>query len=295
MKSQSQISISIYLATGQGGINITGHLTSRTDSWFGFGDQSGAANITGEGVRSATQWYFLTAVEGCWNPRRPAFALIADSITDGVGTTVDANNRRTDQLLVRMQNEGDSVAKNVAIANQAWNGIKVLWDGSGASGISRIERHVLSQSGVAYMMIFEGVNDIGHANDIVDSAYGQQSIYDRLVQAYSQMITRAHTAGIPVFGATITPFYNITLGRYSGRVREQYRQKINDWILNSGKFDYVVDFDRVVRNETAPYQINTDFGIGDYLHFNPEGYRRMVEAFDIGVFSRSARGVSGYQ
>ena len=63
IKAQSQISVSIYLATGQGGTNMTGHLTSQTLSWFGFGfgDQTSAYNITGNGVRSATQWYFLSA------------------------------------------------------------------------------------------------------------------------------------------------------------------------------------------------------------------------------------------
>ena len=296
VKSQSQISISIYLATGQGGTNITGHLTSQTDSWFGFGDQTSSYNITGDSVYSATQWYFLSAVEGWLEPQNSAFAIVGDSITDGVGTTVDGNNRWTDQLLERMQSKGDGVAQSVAIANQAWNGNKVLLDGSGASGISRIERDVLSQSGIAYAMIFEGVNDMGHADDTIQ---GQQYIYDHLVQAYSQMITRVHTAGIPIFGATITPFsgpdYNVTLGKYSGQIREQYRLKINDWIMNSGKFDYVVDFDAVVRNSTAPYQINTTLGIGDYLHFNPQGYALMAQAFDLGVFSRFAGGVSGYQ
>lgn len=316
VKAQSQISVSIYLATGQGGTNITGHLTSQTDSWFGPGDQTTEYNITGTNITSATQWYFLSAVEG-WvtqiAPENSAFAIVGDSITDGVGTDVDANNRWPDQLLERvspspfcfvavphfnsqMQSSTDGTAPNIAIANQAWNGNKVLLDGSGASGISRIERDVLSQSGIAYAMIFEGVNDMGHANDTVEA---QQRIYDSLVQAYSQMIVRMHTFGIPVFGATITPFsapgYNITLGKYSGPIREQYRVKINDWIMNSGKFDYVVDFATVVANRTAPSQSNTTLGHGDYLHFNPLGYQLMAEAFDITVFSRFAGGVSGYQ
>ncbi|RSH89129.1 hypothetical protein EHS25_002795 [Saitozyma podzolica] len=296
VNSQSQISISIYLATGQGGSNITGHLTSQTTSWFGFGDQTEAYNITGGNVLAANQWYFLSAVEGWLGPESSSFAIVGDSITDGVGTTVNANNRWTDQLLERIQSEGDGTARNVAIANEAWNGNKVLLDGSGASGISRIERDVLAQSGVAYAMIFEGVNDMGHADNTVEA---QQKIYDSLVQAYSQMITRMHTFGIPVFGATITPFngpnYNVTLGKYSGNIREQYRQKINDWIRSSGKYDYVVDFDAVVRNNSAPYQINATLGIGDYLHFNPTGYKLMAEAFDLTVFSRFVGGVDGYE
>lgn len=60
VKSQSQISISIYLANGQKGTNITSHLTSQTDTWFGFGDQTPSPNITGEGVIPLTQWYCLT-------------------------------------------------------------------------------------------------------------------------------------------------------------------------------------------------------------------------------------------
>jgi lysophospholipase L1-like esterase len=296
VKAQSQISISIYLATGQGGLNITGHLTSQTDSWFGSGDQTNASNITGSNVTSADQWYFISAVEGWLSADSAAFAIIGDSITDGVGTDINGNNRWPDQLLERMQSQGDSTAKKVAIANQAWNGNKVLLDGSGASAISRIERDVIAQSGVAYAMIFDGINDLGHTNDSVGAL---QKLYDDLVQGYSQIVTRAHTAGIPVFASTITPFsapgYNVTLGKYSGPNREQYRVKLNEWIKNSGKFDYVVDFASVVQNQTEPSQYNTTLGHGDYLHYNPLGYRLMAEAFDLSVFSRFAGGVSGYQ
>ena len=85
VKAQSQLSVSIYLATGQGGLNITGHLTSQTDSWFGFGDQTSAYNITGANVTSADQWYFISAVEGWLSADASAFAIVGDSITDGVG------------------------------------------------------------------------------------------------------------------------------------------------------------------------------------------------------------------
>ncbi|WWC58832.1 uncharacterized protein I303_101376 [Kwoniella dejecticola CBS 10117] len=295
--SQSQIAISIYTSTGQGGTNITGHLSSFTTTWFAQGDQTTTSDIsTVDTVKSGQQWYFISAVEGWVGPQQSSLAIIGDSITDGVGSTPNGNNRWTDQLFARMQSEGDSVAKNVAIANQAWNGNKVLFDGSGASAISRVERDVLAQSGIAYAMVFDGVNDIGHTDDNVED---QQAKYDSLIQGYEQIITRIHAFGIPVFGATITPSngpdYNATLGKYSGRVREQYRQKINDWIRNSGKYDYVVDFDAAVRNTTAPYQINSTLGIGDYLHFNPMGYRLFAEAFDLSVFSRFQGGVSGYQ
>ncbi|WWC66165.1 uncharacterized protein I206_100066 [Kwoniella pini CBS 10737] len=299
VKSQSQITISLYTSTGQGGTNITGHLSSFTTTWFANGDQTENSDIStldNNNVKSGQQWYFISAIEGWVQPQQSSFAIIGDSITDGVGSTPNGNNRWTDQLFARMQSNGDDVAKNVAIANQAWNGNKVLFDGSGASAISRVERDILAQSGIAYAMVFDGVNDIGHTNDTVEA---QQAKYDSLIQGYEQIITRIHTFGIPVFGATITPSngpdYNVTLGKYSGRVREQYRQKINTWIRTSGKYDYVVDFDAAVRNTTAPYQINSTLGIGDYLHFNPSGYKLFAEAFDLSVFSRFQGGVSEYQ
>jgi lysophospholipase L1-like esterase len=144
-------------------------------------------------------------------------------------------------------------------------------------------------------MIFEGVNDIGVANA---TAADQTLTYNRLVSAYEQISTRIHAFGIPLFGATITPFSapggNITLQPYTSDIREQTRQKINSFIRTSGVFDAVLDFDAILRNQSVPSQLATALQSGDYLHPNEIGYQMLADQFDLSLFDKFAAGVAGF-
>lgn len=190
-----------------------------------------------------------------------------------------------------MQENPDT--KHIAVANQAAGGNRILADGLGPNALGRIDPDVLSQSGVKYAMIFEGVNDIGVASP--DRA-NQSIIYDRLVAAYDQMIVRIHAHNLPVFGATITPFSgsNATLQPYSDPVREETRQRVNAWIRNSGRFDEVVDFDQILADPAHPSQLNPLYDSGDYLHPNPAGYEALADAFPLEIFSEWAAGFTGF-
>ncbi len=291
VKPGDSISVTMYLDAGQAGWNITSHPGSRVNSWFGFGDQTSAQNLTGA-TQTVAHWYFLSAVEGWLTDDNSAFAIVGDSITDGRGSTTNANNRWPNLLNERMQKDG--YAKRVAPVNQAAGGNRILADGLGPNAWSRIPRDVLSQSGIKYAMIFEGVNDIGTA---ANTTAAQAAVYDQLIAAYQQIITQVHSFGIPMFAATITPFSapNSTIQPYSDPTREATRVKVNDWIKNSGRFDYVVDFAGVVADPNQPDQLNPMFNSGDFLHPSVAGYEMMAEAFDIGVFARCAGGVSSYQ
>ena len=287
------VAVSIYLANGQSGFNITSHPGSRVNSWFGFGDQTSAYNITGDGDKAQTvqHWYYVSAIEGWLSDEYSAFAIVGDSITDGRASDNNENDRWPDLLALRMQQ--DSFAKYIAPVNQAAGGNRILADGLGPSAWSRIPRDVLAQSGIKYAMIFEGVNDIGVAANTTEA---QDAIYTRLIASYEQIITQVHTFGIPVFGATITPFSapNGTIQPYSDPTREKTRLRVNDWIMNSGKFDYVVDFATAVANPSDPSQLDPKYNSGDYLHPGTPGYKRFAEVFDVGVFERFASGVSAY-
>lgn len=143
--------------------------------------------------------YYISAIEA-WQPRsHSTFALVGDSITDGRGSDTNANNRWPDLLYTRMRTS----VPDVSVINQAAGGNRLLADGLGPSALSRIERDVLSHSGVRYVLLFEGVNDIGTADT---SAMAQREVGDSMIQAYQQIITRVHAMGIPIFGGTITPF-----------------------------------------------------------------------------------------
>jgi lysophospholipase L1-like esterase len=293
---QSELSISIYLANGQQGNSITSHPGSRINIFYSFCDYTRAFNLTDPSTQSVAHWYFLSAVEAWTPPQSSAFNIVGDSITDGRGSTTDENNRWPDLLYARMAQ--DPATSDIAVINEAAGGNCILTDGPttgclGPNALGRLDRDVLAQSGVKYAMIFEGVNDIGTAST---NATAQDEIYNRLIQAYEQMITRVHTFGIPFFGATITPFMapNSTIQPYSQPAYDVTRQRVNAWIRTSGKFDAVFDFDAVVRDRANPQQIAPQYNSGDYLHMNPAGYQAIADSIDLGVFQQFANGVNGF-
>lgn len=91
-----------------------------------------------------------------------AVAVLGDSPTDGRGSTTNGNDRRPDQLFDRLRSHPDTA--DVAILNQAAGGNRVLNDGLGPNVPARLDRDVFSASGVTYLIVFEGVNDIGTAD-----------------------------------------------------------------------------------------------------------------------------------
>jgi lysophospholipase L1-like esterase len=223
IKAQQVVTVTAYLSTGQTTNSITSHPGSRTTSWWQFGNAVNAAqlDIQDATTQSAAHWYFLSSIEA-WAPKAAGSLLIVgDSITDGRGSETNKNNRWPDLLLARLQK--NAATKQISIGNLAAGGNRILADGLGPNAFGRIDRDVLAHPGVKYAMIFEGVNDIGSAAATTDA---QNAIYDSLVQAYKQMVTLIHAHGIPVFGATITPFSapsNFTGQPYSSPVREATR------------------------------------------------------------------------
>ncbi|KAF1961767.1 SGNH hydrolase [Byssothecium circinans] len=301
IKPQSMLTVTLYLETGQITNSITSHPGSRTTTWWQFGNAVSTPSLTiaNATTQSAAHWYFLSAVEA-WVPRtHGTLAIIGDSITDGRGSDTNKNNRWPDLLLARLQSQNSSsttapLTGRIAIANQAAGGNRILADGLGPSALSRIERDVLSHPGVKYAMIFEGVNDIGTA-PATPSA--QESIYQNLTQAYRQIATRIHAFGIPVFGATITPFCapaNVTAQPYSSPERERTRVRVNEFIRGSGVFDAVVDFAGMVEDPLVKGQLGREWDSGDYLHLNGRGYQRLADGFPVGVFGEWEGGVGGF-
>lgn len=153
--AQSVITVTLYSQAGQSGNSITGHPGSRTTSWMQQGNHVNASTVTGA---STAHWYFLSAVEA-WAPASTsALVILGDSITDGRGSTDNANNRWPDLVLAKMQKSG---VANVGVDNQAAGGNTVLTGGLGPPLMQRYKRDLLQTAGVKYAIIFEGVNDIG--------------------------------------------------------------------------------------------------------------------------------------
>jgi len=187
----------------------------------------------------------------------------------------------------------NSLTKSISVLNQAAGGNRILADGLGPNALSRIERDVLSHTGVRYALIFEGVNDLGTA---APTTAAQSAVVAQLKAAYTQIALRVRAAGIPLFGATITPFGspNSTLQPYSHPLREVARLEVNEWIRHSGVFDAVVDFDAILRDPKNATQLNPLYDSGDQLHPSPAGYQALADQFPLELFTRFALGVSGF-
>ncbi|MGW4637111.1 SGNH/GDSL hydrolase family protein [Sphaerisporangium sp. NPDC004334] len=272
---RSNLTVTIYLAQGQASTNITSHPGSRTTSYMVSGDRVADQSLSG--ATATDHWYFLSGVE-VWSPARTVgVVMLGDSLTDGRGSTTNGNNRWPDQLLDRLQTQ--PATQNIAVLNQAAGGNRVLNDGLGPNALARLDRDVLAQSGVMWLVVFEGVNDIGGAG-------ATQAAAD-LIAAYEQIITRAHAKDIRVFGGTITAFGGNGYDDAQG-LQENTRQTVNRWIRTSGRFDAVIDFDQATRDPANPRRLLPAYDTGDHLHLNPAGYRAIADAVPAGLFQSTA-------
>jgi lysophospholipase L1-like esterase len=165
----------------------------------------------------------------------------------------------------------------VAVLNAGIGGNAVVRGGLGPTALARFDRDVLRQPGARWVIVSEGVNDIGGAKGADSSA----SIGRQLVVAYETLIARAHARGLKVYGATILPFGG---SFYDAPAHEAARQTVNDWIRAGHGFDGVIDFDAVMRDPAAPTRLRPEVDGGDHLHPNEAGYRRMADAVDLTPF-----------
>ncbi|HEX6520907.1 MAG TPA: SGNH/GDSL hydrolase family protein [Streptosporangiaceae bacterium] len=276
----TNLTVTIYLSAGQASTSITSHPGSRTNSYMVTGNHVNDQDLPG--ATSVAHWYFLSGAEISTSGPTAAVAVIGDSLTDGRGSTTNGNDRWTDQLFNRLQSS--RVAANVAVLNQGLGGNRVLHDGLGPNVLARLDRDVLAQSGVKWLVVFEGVNDIGTA-DATDAA--QKQVTADLIAAFQQIITRAHALGIRVYGATITPFGGNTMYDDPQGLRAASRAAVNEWIRTSRQFDAVLDFDKAARDPANPGQILPAFDSGDHLHLNPAGYGALAAAVPPGLFTQA--------
>jgi lysophospholipase L1-like esterase len=273
----SNLTITAYLAKGQASTAVTSHPGSRTTSYLAQGDQVGATDLTG--ATPVDHWYLISDLEILEPARASAVDVIGDSLTDGRGSTTNRNDRWPDQLAARLQAHRSTA--NVAVINEAAGGNRVLNDGLGPNALARFDRDVLAQSGVDAVIVFEGVNDIGTADA---TPQAQQAVTADLIQAYQQMILRAHAQGIRVFGATITPFGGNTMYDDPQGLRQRSREAVNAWIRLSRAFDAVIDFDRAARDPQDPTRLRPSYDVGDHLHMNPQGYAALAAAVPLSLF-----------
>jgi lysophospholipase L1-like esterase len=228
-------------------------------------------------------WYFLAGVEVLAPASAGAVVVLGDSITDGRGSTTNGNDRWPDVLARRLQET--PATTGVAVLNAGIGGNRLLRDGLGPSALARLDRDVLAQPGARWLIVLEGINDIGTASGA--RAKGEPgATADDIIAAYGQIIDRARAKGLRVYGATIMPFEGFTYAGYYTSEAEADRQRVNGWIRTSGRFDAVIDFDAVTRDPAQPARLSPAVDGGDHLHPSAAGYRIMGEAVDLKLFTR---------
>lgn len=262
----------------------TGHPGSRATTYFVHGDLVSAAELPNP--KTVEHWYLLSGVDVAAPPEAASIVILGDSITDGHAATTNGNDRWTDVLAQRLQ--VSTTTQIVGVLNQGIGGNHLLTDGLGPNALARVDRDVVAQTGVRYLIVLEGVNDLGGlARRGAALPPDHDALVQRILLAYRQIIVRAHSHGIEVIGATILPYVGSDY-YHPAPSDEADRQAVNQWIREPGHFDAVVDFDAAMRDPAHPDRLLPEYDSGDHLHPGPAGYRVMGQSVAVGLFRRPA-------
>ena len=276
----SDIAVTFHLDAPPSG--ETSHPGSRATSYYVHGDATAAATLIEP--KYVDHWFQISEIDVQVPPEGGAVVVLGDSITDGHGATTNGNDRWTDVLAARLQ--ASPQTRNIGVSNQGIGGNNLLVDALGPNALSRFDRDVLAPAGVRWLIVFEGVNDLGglaRAGEVPPAYHAAQ--VERVLAAYRQIIERARAHNLRVLGATITPYVGSEY-YHPGPLSEADRQAVNQWIRAAGHFDALIDFDAVVRDPAHPDQLLPAFDSGDHLHPSPAGYKAMGEAIPLTIFAK---------
>ena len=267
------VAITIYFS--QTSTTVTGHPGSRTTSYIVAGNTTTKTDFTG--AVTTDHWYNINTIDVLAPSSAACVAILGNSITDGRGSITNMQNRWPDVFSEALLK--NSSTQHVGVLNLGIGGNCILSGGLGPTGVSRYDRDILNQQGVRWVIVFEGVNDIGRVN----SADAATTTANNLIAAYKQMIVKAHTKYFRIYGCTITPFHG---NGYYNQYSEVCRNTINQWIRTKGNYDGCIDFDKTMRNPLDTTRLVSTYQ-NDGLHPDAAGYKTMGESVDLNLFTGS--------
>lgn len=277
----SHVAISFYLQKAPD--HETAHAGSRSTSYYEHGNHVADAALDAGG--HVDHWFQIAGVQVLAPRKAAAIVALGDSITDGYGTQPNKDQRWTDDLAARLQ--AHAATRDRAVLNEGISGNRLLLDGLGPKAVSRLDRDVLSQPGVRYLIVLEGINDIGVLGLQKDVTAAQHhALVHNLINAYEQIVTLAHAHGIRVIGGTVMPFMGSDY-YHPGMASERDREQVNAWIRTPGHFDAVIDFDKTMQDPGDPLRLRPAYDVGGHLHPNPAGYKVMADSIPLSLFGHA--------
>jgi lysophospholipase L1-like esterase len=264
----SNVAISFYLPDATGA--STFHPSAMQTNYIVSGDQSGAASLPSP--QTQNNYYFLSSLDVQNSQSQGAVVALGASITDGIASTVNSNDRWTNVLASRLLAAGDTVG----VLNEGISGNRLLVDGSGQSARNRFDRDVLGQPGVRWVIFSDDpINDLGSTSP--------QPTSGQLITGIKQLITLAHQNGIKFICSTLTPYQGASYWNTSG---ETAREAINAFIRGSGSgCDGVIDQDTATHDPAKPTWYLASYDSGDHLHPNNAGYQAIGNSVNLGLFT----------
>ena len=276
------LAVSIYLP-GQTEPATFHEVTMRTSYVTGAGNFVAAADLPGAPTTTST--FYLTVVEVLPNDSIGVVVALGDSLTQGAGSTLDANQTWPDLLSQRLNPPWQR--PRLAVVNQGIGCGRLLFDFCGPSGSARFDRDALTVTGATHVIVHLGLNDItipsilpifGKPEFAAEAASGAD-----IIAGLQQLILRARAQELRIFGATITPNGSSTVPGAFTPENEAKRQAVNRWIRTSGAFDGVIDFDAAVRDPANPTRLLPAYDF-DGSHVNDAGYQAMANAINLSIF-----------
>ncbi len=279
----ADVAISIFLPNASSGAGI--HYASQQTLYLAQGDMTSAADMPA--AATMTHWVFLTGVDVAAPMAASTLVAFGDSITDGARSTDDTNHRWPNFLAARLLKRPAGSAQ-IGVLDEGIGGNRILHDPNsniefGDNALARFDRDVLAQPGVKYVIVLEGINDLGHAGPNLFP--DEQVSADDIILGLKQLIARAHEKGLKIFGGTLTPFIGVPFKGYYSDEKEVKRKAVNEWIRTSHAFDGVIDFEKAVQDKTNPGHIAAAYDSGDHLHPKDEGYKAMADAINLSLFN----------
>lgn len=261
LEPSARIAISIHYGQVASTADLTFHYGSRTDSYILFGNQMSSLDFSNS--IKVERWYHINTIDVMASESAGCIGVLGNSITDGYGLHGGLKNKWTDFFSQKLLD--DERTKNIGVLNLGIGATHVSGNGATA-GINRFEDDLLAQSGIRWIIVFYGVNDIGAGKTA-----------STIINAYETIIEGAHAKGVKVYGATITPFKG---SNYFSEEHENTRNKVNKWIRKPGNFDAIIDFDKAIRDPKDTTKMAAEYS-NDWLHPNAAGYEFLGNAVNI--------------